>query len=142
MVPAQPIERPFEESRNLSEKRALLGRKGEDLAACYLQQRSFILLERNYKGRTGEIDIIAREGKTTVFVEVKTRRKGASYFPAEAVTVRKQRQISRTAQEYLLQHKLQNESARFDVISVSMSQDETPEIDHISNAFDLSHDDC
>ena len=82
------------------------------------------------------------EGKTTVFIEVKTRRKGTSYFPAEAVTIRKQRQISRTAQEYLLRHKLQHQSARFDVISVSMAQDGTPEIDHIANAFDLSHDDC
>lgn len=142
MAPAPPIERPFGESRNLSEKRALLGRKGEELAACYLQQRSFTLLDRNYRGRTGEIDIIAREGKTTVFIEVKTRRKGTSYFPAEAVTIRKQRQISRTAQEYLLRHKLQHQSARFDVISVSMAQDGTPEIDHIANAFDLSHDDC
>ncbi|RPH40064.1 MAG: YraN family protein [Desulfobulbaceae bacterium] len=126
----------------MSEKRVLLGRKGEELAASFLQQRNFTLLARNYRGRTGEIDIIAREGKTTVFIEVKTRQKGASYFPAEAVTVRKQRQISRTAQEFILQHKIQNQPARFDVISVSLNQDGTPEIDHIANAFDLSHDDC
>lgn len=126
----------------MSEKRALLGKQGEDLAAGYLRQQGFTLLLRNFRGQKGEIDIIAREEKTIIFVEVKTRQAGASYFPAEAVTPRKQRQISRTAQEYLLRHNLQNQPARFDVISVSVSSDRPPKIDHIPNAFDLSHDDC
>ena len=132
---------PFEESRNLSEKRTLLGKKGEDLAAWHLQQQGFVILARNYRQKRGEIDIIAQDGQTLVFLEVKTRQPAASYFPAEAVTPRKQMQISRTAQEYLLQHNMQNTPARFDVISISMSATGIPKIDHITNAFDILHDD-
>ncbi|MDP3481253.1 MAG: YraN family protein [Desulfoprunum sp.] len=126
----------------MSEKRAVLGKKGEDLAARYLQEKGYTILLRNYRRKLGEIDIIAKEGQTLVFVEVKTRQTGASYFPAEAVTPRKQGQISRTAQEYLIHHNLLNKPARFDVISVSMSSHGIPTIHHIPNAFDLAHDDC
>lgn len=126
----------------MSEKRLALGKKGEDLAAWYLQERGYSIVLRNYRERSGEIDIIARDGKTLVFVEVKTRQTGASYFPAEAVTRRKQAQIGRVAQEYLLRRNLYNEPARFDVVSVSMSPDGKAAIEHIANAFDLPCGGC
>lgn len=126
----------------MSEKRLALGKKGEDLAAWYLQGQGYTIILRNYRQRSGEIDIIAREGKTLVFVEVKTRQTGTSYFPAEAVTKRKQTQIGRVAQEYLLHHNLFDVPARFDVVSVSMPSDGKAEIEHIANAFDLPPGGC
>ncbi len=125
----------------MSEKRAALGKKGEDLATRYLQERGYSILVRNYRQRYGEIDLIVEHGKILVFVEVKTRQAGASYFPAEAVTRRKQAQISRVAQGYLLHHNLFDRPARFDVISISISPAGQPEIAHIANAFELSYGD-
>jgi putative endonuclease len=122
---------------NLSEKRSLLGRKGEDLAASFLHQQGYRLLVRNYRLRYGEIDIIARDGACIAFGEVKTRQAGTPFLPAEAVSRKKQRQIARVAQAYLAANRLFDSPARFDVISVLMHPDGQPQIDHLANAFDL-----
>ena len=114
-----------------------LGQKGEELATLFLQQKDYRIIVRNYRCKIGEIDIIARDQKTLVFVEVKTRSSHSFGSPAMAVTAKKQRQISRTAENYLAQNHLFDDSARFDVIGITLPADGKTEIDHIKNAFEL-----
>ncbi len=116
-----------------------LGGYGEEIAATYLKGRNYKIIERNYSCKSGEIDIIAIDGKTLVFVEVKTR-KNYSYGPPQlAVTQFKQRQISKAALTYVTAKKLGDMNARFDVVAVLLREQERPRIDHIKNAFDLSY---
>ncbi|MGW8193620.1 MAG: YraN family protein [Desulforhopalus sp.] len=113
-----------------------LGRRGEDLACRYLQYNGYTIIARNYRTKLGEIDIVARDGETLVFIEVKTRS-GKTYGPpAASVTTNKQRQISRVALNYLSAHKLTDSPARFDVVSVLIFGT-TPQIELITDAFDL-----
>jgi putative endonuclease len=114
-----------------------LGKKGEQLANLFLQQKNYRIVIRNYRCKIGEIDIIAKDKNTLVFIEVKTRSDHSFGSPAMAVTARKQRQISRTAENYLAQNHLFDAPARFDVIGITLPADGKTEIDHIENAFDL-----
>lgn len=116
--------------------RQQLGKAGEDLAADYLTGKGYAILHRNYRCRSGEIDIIARHDATLVFIEVKTRRTNRFGSPAEAVTRRKQQQVSRVAEEYLMREKLFGTSARFDVLSI-LTDGKNPHITHIPDAFEL-----
>lgn len=113
-----------------------VGKRGEDIAADYLTQRGYSIITRNYRKRFGEVDIIARHGTTIVFVEVKTRRSAAFGSGFEAVDVRKQRQLTRVAQEYLSRYKLFNENARFDVVAVQLAGDGKSQVQIITNAFE------
>lgn len=120
----------------MTEARLNLGKQGEDLAAGYLERRGFTIVARNYRTPVGELDIIARDRRHLLFVEVKTRR-GTTYgAPAEAVGPHKQRQILRTAQWYLGSRRHPELQPRFDVISVLVGPGE-PAISHIPNAFGL-----
>jgi putative endonuclease len=119
----------------LSDKRGRLGQTGEELAVAFLQKAGYKILLRNYRQKCGEIDIIAEDRGTLVFVEVKTRTNTSFGSPFAAVTEKKQRQIGRVAQDYLCRNSLFNRPARFDVISILM--DEPPVIELLSNAFDL-----
>lgn len=121
----------------MSDSRQSLGQNGEKIAADFLQGRGYTILVRNYRRRTGEIDIIAREGEMLVFIEVKTRSGKAYGSPAAAITPRKQRQISRTAQYYLAEQDLFDTPARFDVVTVVIGNDQQLEIELIAEAFDL-----
>ena len=94
------------------------GTRYESLAADYLQGQGLTIMERNYQDRTGEIDLIGRDGTFLVFVEVKYRRDMRSGDPAEAVTPRKQQHIRRTAQYYLYSHRCGDVPCRFDVVSI------------------------
>lgn len=115
-----------------------LGSEGESLAVAYLERQRYRIVERNFRCRGGEIDIVARDGKTIVFVEVKTR-KDTQYGPPQlAVTPFKQRQISKAALTWLAKNRQLEASARFDVISIMFSG-EQPWIEHIPNAFDLAY---
>lgn len=116
-----------------------LGERGEDIATAYLKGLKFTIVERNFRCKGGEVDIIAREGKTLVFVEVKTRRNLSFGPPQSALTPFKQRQISKAALTWLAQRKLFGASARFDVIAILLPDHEVPVIDHIRNAFDLAY---
>lgn len=106
------------------------GQKGEKIAARYLKLRLYKILETNYARKTGEIDIIAKKGGYTVFVEVKYRNSDVKGLPREAVTPFKQRQIKRTAMLYIMEKHLENTPVRFDVIEI-LGKD----IEHIKNAF-------
>ncbi len=106
------------------------GSMGEKIAQKYLTLRLYRILETNYRRRTGEIDIIAKKGGYTVFVEVKYRNSDSMGLPREAVDSYKQRQIKRTAMIYIMENRLEDTPLRFDVIEI-MGKD----IEHIKNAF-------
>lgn len=102
----------------------------------YLQRQGIRILERNYRTPVGEIDIIARKGKTLLFIEVKTRRTPAFGTPQEAVGPTKQRQIVRTAQWFLASGQGRGLQPRFDVLAVR-PEEGSARIEHIENAFGL-----
>lgn len=113
-------------------KRAV-GTRYEDEAAAYLERRGYRILEHSYRCRTGEIDLIARDGEYLVFVEVKYRSGTSCGSPLEAVGFRKQRNIIRVAQFYLLTHGYGTEtSCRFDVVAICGE-----EIELVQNAFGM-----
>lgn len=91
----------------------------EELAAAFLTRQGYQILERNFYCRQGEIDLIARDGRYLVFVEVKYRKSGRSGAPAEAVNTRKQRRMSHAARYYLFSHGYPEETpCRFDVAAI------------------------
>ncbi len=114
-----------------------LGQSGEDTAAEFLSNNGYAILTRNYRCRYGEIDIIAQSRDVLVFIEVKTRTGDVYGSPAAAVTLRKQRQISKTAQYYLAEHNLFDAPARFDVVCIAIDPDQRTRIEILPNAFDL-----
>ena len=120
----------------MTQARLSLGKTGEELAARHLAERGFTILARNYRTPVGELDIIARDRRHLLFVEVKTRRSSRFGVPAEAVGAHKQRQIIRAAQWYLVSTRIPDLQPRFDVIAVIAGGGE-PEITHIPNAFGL-----
>ncbi|OKY74459.1 MAG: YraN family protein [Desulfobulbaceae bacterium DB1] len=117
-------------------QRQSLGKKGEEIARKFLRRQGYTIIEHNFRTRNGEIDIIAREGATLVFVEVKTRSDARFGSPFEAVTTRKCKTISRVALEYLLAHGGLDQPCRFDVVSVRPG--ENPEVEIVRNAFEIT----
>ena len=114
-----------------------IARAGEDAAVELLRAEGLHILERNYRFGQGEIDVIARDGEVTVFVEVKTRS-NQSYGPPEyAVTRGKQRQIARIATGWLADRGFPDTPCRFDVIAVTFERGK-PVCNHIENAFTVS----
>lgn len=102
----------------MSQRRIALGKIGEDLACDELERRGYVIVARRYRCRGGELDIIAHDGATLVFVEVKARDGHAFGEAAEAVTPRKQRRIVRLALEYVMRQHLKDCPCRFDVVSI------------------------
>lgn len=117
-----------------------VGSIGEGLAADHLLRNGYHILERNFRSKGGEVDIVAK-GKDgcIVFVEVKTRRNLAYGLPQLAVTTRKQRQIAKGALSWLSRNQLHDHAARFDVIAVLLHDGAMHELEHIVNAFDLAY---
>lgn len=113
------------------------GKRGEELAAAYLVEAGYRIVERNYRCFFGEIDIIAREGETLVFAEVKSRRSEAYGTPQLAVGRQKQQKMSRIALHYLSENHLRHCRARFDVVAVKLLP-QGPVIELIKNAFELA----
>ncbi|UCD66561.1 MAG: YraN family protein [Deltaproteobacteria bacterium] len=121
-----------------------LGANGEELAARYLMSQGYRILERNYRIRLGEIDIIAEQGKDLVFIEVKTRSDTLFGSPLDSVTIPKQRQLSKVALEYMSRQGCHNRPARFDVVGVQLKglnaqQLQNVNIELVQNAFDLCY---
>jgi putative endonuclease len=117
---------------------APLGRRGEDAAARFLRRLGYVILARRQRDKIGgELDIIAVDRRTVVFVEVKTRQSHDAGHPADAVDDKKQRRLTRLALAYLRRHDLLECSARFDVVAVTWaSPREAPRIEHFKNAFE------
>ena len=116
-----------------------LGESGENLAVSALTSQGYAVVARRYRSRYGEIDIIANDGDTLVFVEVR-RKSGKGYGAAvESVTPDKQRRVVRMAVEYLARHDRYDKVAvRFDVVAIDDQPDGPPRITLIRNAFDAS----
>lgn len=113
------------------------GRQGEALAAEHLQKCGYTILEHNYRTRTGEIDIVARERGTLVFVEVKARRSDHFGSPKWAITPRKKQKMVQVALHYLKAHHRTSAKARFDVVAIRSSE-AGHAIELIRNAFELN----
>jgi putative endonuclease len=120
----------------MTDQRRELGRWGEDVAARFLRRQGLKILHRNVRTPVGEIDIVARNRRTLVFVEVKTRRGLSHGYPQEAVGASKQRQILRAAQWYLSAQRMEGLQPRFDVVAVR-GDGKRAEIDHFPGAFDV-----
>lgn len=114
----------------------MTGPEGEEIAADFLKKRGYRILERNFKTSLGEVDLIAREGKTLVFVEVKARAGETFGPPQSAVDIRKQTKISRVALSYLSNMKIEACSCRFDVVAVLKKPDGI-QVELFRNAFEL-----
>jgi putative endonuclease len=121
----------------MSRSRVMLGKIGEDLACRELEDRGYAILARRYRRRAGELDIIARDGPTVVFVEVKAREGRKFGGAVDAVTSLKRRRMTRVALEYLVRHRLTHCPCRFDVVSIHM-ENEQPVIELYKNAFSTS----
>ena len=112
----------------------LLGDRGERAAARYLRRQGMRILVRRYRVAQGEVDLIARDGRTLVFVEVKSRRQGS---PAEAVTPEKQRRLTLAALHFLRRYRLLEQRSRFDVVAIVWPDGHRePAIEHIRAAFE------
>jgi putative endonuclease len=111
-----------------------LGKIGEDLACGEMERRGYAILARRYRRRGGEIDIIARDGPTLVFAEVKTREDGRFGSGAEAITAVKRRRIVQLALDYMARNRCAEQPCRFDVISIDLGGG-NPTIEIIRGAF-------
>ncbi len=116
--------------------RKKLGSQGEDIAADFLKKRGLRVVEKNFRCRLGEVDIIAIDKNTICFVEVKTRRSFVFGSGMESVLVRKQKKIMKTALLYLKMKGLSESDFRFDVISILLRDSQMPHVEYLENAFD------
>lgn len=120
----------------MTRQRAQLGKMGEDAAVAFLTHEGYRVVERNFRNSLGEIDIVAQEGDTICFIEVKTRQTQDFGSPFEAVTETKQRKLALVALSYLKARGSAEANARFDVISVLFNRDEDPHVEIVRNAFE------
>lgn len=117
--------------------RKTLGQRGEAAAARFLKRLGYKIVARSNRLDPGELDLVAVDGRTVVFVEVKTRQSGDAGHPSEAVDAAKQRRLTRLAVTYLKRHRLLDYPARFDVVAVTWPDGQRhPLIEHFPNAFD------
>lgn len=118
-----------------------IGNLGEEMAASFLVEKKYRILERNFRCKGGEVDIVARDpkDKSLVFVEVKARRDLSYGVPQLAVTPFKQRQISKAALTWLAKNRQHDVNARFDVIAILLADDGRHLVEHIVNAFELAY---
>src|SRR4029453_9882722 len=116
--------------------RQAFGKAGEDRAVTALERRGYAILARRFRTRGGEIDIIARDGETLVFVEVKARRSCRYGTPLDALTPLKRDRLLRMAAEYVLLKGVSNAFCRFDVVSVLFGEGLRPRVEVVKNAFD------
>ena len=120
-------------------RRRQRGQQGEQIAVTYLQRQGYRIQQQNYRSRYGEIDIIAWDGSTLVFVEVKTKTTTTFGLPQEMVDHRKQRTLTRVAVAYVQQQRLQQMAVRFDVVGVIIQPHGTCDVTHIQAAFSPSN---
>jgi putative endonuclease len=113
-----------------------LGQQGEDAAARYLKRQGYCIVARGHDSRFGELDIIAVDDRTVVFVEVKTRRSTDAGHPAEAIDPRKQQRMTQAALAFLKSKRLLQNPARFDVVAITWPENtRQPTVEHFKNAF-------
>ena len=116
--------------------RRATGRRGEDVAAAFVAALGWRVVVRNFRCRAGEIDVVALDGDTVVFVEVRARASRGFGTPLESVDGRKQAQVGRVARHFLSARGWHERAARFDVVGVRLDVD-PPGVEHVRGAFDL-----
>ena len=124
----------------MSKTNQYLGKEGEGLALAFLLKRGYRIIARNFRTRLGEIDIIAQDGSTVCFIEVKARRQTSYGAGQEAVNRYKQRHMAKVALYFLQSKHLLERPARFDVVSIEFA-DAKPKVVLIKNAFVLDEND-
>jgi putative endonuclease len=113
-----------------------LGRRGEDAAARYLRGLGYTIVACGHRDTIGELDLVAVDGRTLVFIEVKTRTTHDAGHPADAVDEAKQQRLTRLALSYMKRHDLLECKARFDVVAVTWPDRGRPTIEHFKSAFE------
>ncbi len=112
------------------------GNRGEQLAIVYLRERDYNILATNWHCPRGEIDIIAQNGPTIVFVEVRTRRTTSTASAFASITLSKQQKLTQTAHLYLHEHNIDDQTPwRIDVIAIALPTGKKPVIDHVEDAL-------
>ena len=116
-----------------------LGKKGEDLAAGFMEAKGYIILDRNYRFERAEIDLVALrfEPAELVFIEVKTRSNTKDSYPEESIDTKKKKRLFKVADSYIYEKKMNTVPTRFDIISIAMDNPDHPMIYHIEDAFRL-----
>lgn len=112
-----------------------LGKLGEEIAQKYLRKKKYKIVTKGFRLHRGEIDLIAYEGETLVFIEVKTRRQGALGLPEESVNLQKQKQIRKIAAGYLALNNIDEVECRFDVLSLVFDDNGDYSLSHYEDAF-------
>jgi putative endonuclease len=117
-------------------RRQSLGRLGEALAGAFLNDKGYTILERNWRTPYGEIDVVAKQGESIVFVEVKTRSSKGLGPPEISITPRKAEHMRSSAEYYIQQHPETNADWRIDLITIQLQSDDSPAIiDHFENVL-------
>ena len=122
----------------MTKARLELGRRGEELALRKIKRLGYTCIARNYRCALGEVDLIAKDGDTLVFIETKTRKGASLAYAKEAVDARKRRQLSRVALAFMKANNCCEVKSRFDVVAVSL-QGKHERIEVIKNAFELAY---
>ena len=117
---------------------AQLGKAGERRAERFLRKLGYRSVTRNYRCSTGEIDLVALDGRTIVFVEVKTRTGAEHADPQDAVTSVKQKRLISAAKAFIQQTHSQGRACRFDIVAITMADNKSEKIEHFQNAFSAS----
>jgi len=112
-----------------------VGFKGEKYAEQLLKDNGYKIVERNFYSKLGEIDIIAKDGRTLVFVEVKLRKSRKLGFPEESVNVQKLRRIERTGQYYIMEKKIKVDKLRIDIVSILLKNDKLVRVRLIKGVY-------
>jgi len=119
----------------MGDPRPGLGLHGEEEACRHLARLGYTILARRFRSRMGEIDLVAEEDRTLVFIEVKTRRSLSCGPPEESVTPKKQKRLIRMAETFIAARGLHGRDCRFDVVAVDLSRDGRSEVRHLKDAF-------
>ena len=122
----------------MTKERLQLGKFGEDLALKKIKRLGYKQITRNYRCHLGEVDLVAKDRDTLVFIEIKTRKTKSIGYAKEAVDARKRRQLSKVALAYMKANSCLETKARFDVVAISLDGG-NPKIEIVKNAFDLSY---
>lgn len=124
----------------MTEKRLKLGRDGEEAAAAFLKKRGYRIIEKNFRAKAGEIDIIAEKASTLVFIEVKARVSHEFGHPFHAITPAKQRKIIQAAQSFIAKHRLLENPVRFDAVGVTRDPGNSKsfQVELLENAFQIA----
>ena len=123
----------------MTKERLDLGRRGETLALKKIKSFGYQCIATNYRCSLGEVDLIAKDGDTIVFIEIKTRKGRSLGYAKEAINERKKRQLSKVALAYLKNNGLLGSKARFDVVAIQVGEGKA-EIELVKNAFDVAYE--